>query len=82
MPRRPLRIRPTVAAEIPDLLDLNQRLIPGVAHLDDDVAKRAFVQSLTYPGSAMFLDLEAGVTVSPCTLVVVPDLALGVSPYG
>ncbi|SKA30590.1 Ribosomal protein S18 acetylase RimI [Consotaella salsifontis] len=77
-----LSIRQARQADLPPLLDLYQHLAPGDQRASPELASEIFSRFLTYPGSAIFIGEIASSIVSSCTLVVVPNLTRGGSPYG
>lgn len=80
-PETRLSIRPATRADLSCLLDLYQHLSAGDERPKDSVACEAFERFLAYPGSAIFLGEIGGVLVASCTLVVIPNLTRGASPY-
>lgn len=77
-----LHIRSATADDLPALLALYQHLIPGDAAPTPEAASLLLSQIQTYPNSAIFLGETAGQLVTSCTLIVIPNLTRGGSPYG
>lgn len=81
MPKSSLTIDRATRGDIPRLLDLYEHLIPGDERADDGAAIEAFERFLTYSGSAILIGEVDGVLAASCTLVVVPNLTRGATPY-
>jgi GNAT superfamily N-acetyltransferase len=77
-----LTTRPATRADLPGLLDLYQHLDPEDDRPTLDTAARVLDRFLAYAGSAILLGEVDGALVASCTLVVVPNLTRGGSPYG
>ncbi len=77
-----LHIRSATKGDLPGLLALYQYLIPGDAAPTPAAATAILTQIQTYPNSAIFLGETAGQLVTSCTLIVIPNLTRGGSPYG
>lgn len=76
-----LHIRSATADDLPALLALYQHLIPGDATPTPAAASMILSQFLTNPNSAIFLGETTGQLVTSCTLIVIPNLTRGGSPY-
>ena len=76
-----LQIRSAIESDLPALLALYQSLIPGDAAPTSAAACATLAQFLTYPNSAIFLGETSGQLVTSCTLIVIPNLTRGGSPY-
>lgn len=77
----PLCIRSACADDLPALLALYQHLIPGDLQPNPDRAHAILSQFLATDGNQIVLGEVAGQLVASCTLVVVPNLTRGGSPY-
>jgi ribosomal protein S18 acetylase RimI-like enzyme len=82
MDTRSLHIRPAGPDDLPALLDLYTHLTTGDAPVSGERAVEVFEQFLAYRGSAIFVAETEGLIAASCTLVVVPNLTRGGSPYG
>jgi GNAT superfamily N-acetyltransferase len=76
-----LIIRTAGGNDLPALLALYRHL-----HPDDDIVPLAkasdiLTQVLLYPGSAIFVGLRDDAVVATCTLIVIPNLTRGGTPY-
>ncbi|MBL4917926.1 GNAT family N-acetyltransferase [Szabonella alba] len=78
----PIQIREANRSDLSRLLALYQHLVPDDAVPSRDVASSIFDRFLGYEGSAIFVGETCGHFVASCTLVVVPNLTRGGSPYG
>lgn len=78
----PLSIRAACPDDVAALLELYQHLIPGDARPTPETARAILTRFQGYPGSQIFLGDVAGRPVTTCTLVVVPNLTRGGTPYG
>ncbi|MET3596107.1 hypothetical protein ABID26_005524 [Mesorhizobium shonense] len=67
--------------DLPTLLDLYQHLAPGDARPMPDRAEEVFDQFMAFGGSAILIGEVGGVLAASCSLVVVPNLTRGGSPY-
>ena len=76
-----LTIRPAGGSDLPDLLQLYMYLHPDVPPPAPDDAARILADLARYPGSAVFVGCLGRHLVSPCTLIVVPNLTRGGTPY-
>jgi GNAT superfamily N-acetyltransferase len=77
-----LRIRQASQTDLAALLDLYQQLIPDDSRPSPEQSIKIFERFLTYQGSAIFLGEIDERLVATCTLVVIPNLTRGGSPYG
>jgi len=82
MSHESLRIRRASRNDLPRLLDLYQHLAPGDVRPTSGHAEEVFDQFMAYGGSAIFVGEIGEVLASSCSLVVVPNLTRGGSPYG
>jgi GNAT superfamily N-acetyltransferase len=82
MERESLHIRHAGRNDLSGLLDLYQHLAPGDVRPTPDRAAEVFDQFAAYGGSAIFVGEISGVLAASCSLVVVPNLTRGGSPYG
>jgi GNAT superfamily N-acetyltransferase len=76
-----LTIRTAGRNDLPSLLELYRQL-----HPDDEIvplaeASHILEQCQRYAGSAIFLGLRDDVVVATCTLIVIPNLTRGGTPY-
>jgi GNAT superfamily N-acetyltransferase len=77
-----LNIRQAGRADLLDLLDLYQHLASGDGRPTPESAAEIFDRFLAYSGSAIFIGEVDSVLATSCSLVVVPNLTRGGSPYG
>ncbi len=77
-----LDVRVAQRGDLPAVLKLYPYLNPGDPDVPIAEAERIWEQYQRYPGSAVFIGLVAGVPVTTCALVVVPNLTRGGAPYG
>ncbi|MDO9061642.1 MAG: GNAT family N-acetyltransferase [Bradyrhizobium sp.] len=77
-----LTIRTADQNDLPSLLALYGQLHPDDGTMSPAAARNILAQFLRYPGSAIFLGLRDGAVVTTCTLIVVPNLTRGGTPYG
>ncbi len=75
-------IRIAKVCDIEVLLELYTHLSPEEPPAPLDKARTALEQLSNYPGSGIFLGETDGTTVASCTLIVVPNLTRGATPYG
>ncbi len=80
MPRE-LTIKTANQNDLPSLLALYKQLHPDDETMSPAVASNVLAQILRYPGSAIFLGLRDGAVVTTCTLIVIPNLTRGGTPY-
>jgi GNAT superfamily N-acetyltransferase len=78
---RDLRIRVAQLDDLQRLLDLYQHLSPQDVRCAPDEAVAVYERFLRYPGSAILIGLINGEIVASCTLVVIPNLTRGGTPY-
>lgn len=78
----PLHIRSASPDDLSALLDLYQHLTPGDARLPPQRAAQVFELFLAYSGSVILVGEFGGHLAASCSLVVVPNLTRGGSPYG
>jgi GNAT superfamily N-acetyltransferase len=76
-----LSIRMAGPADLPDLMDLYQHLTPGDERPTDDDAANILDELGRFAGSGVLVGLVDDVIVASCTLVVMPNLTRGGSPY-
>jgi len=77
-----LDVRVAERRDLPAVLKLYPDLNPDDPDVATVDAERIWDQFQRYPGSAIFIGLVAGVAVTTCTLVVIPNLTRGGAPYG
>jgi GNAT superfamily N-acetyltransferase len=68
--------------DLPKLLDLYQHLTEGDERPTLKAAAEILDLLCAYQGSAIFVGYLGDVLVTSCTLIVVPNLTRGGSPYG
>jgi GNAT superfamily N-acetyltransferase len=78
----PIQFREANRSDLPRLLALYEHLVPDDEALSLEVASCILDRFLGYEGSAIFVGETRGHLVASCTLVVVPNLTRGGSPYG
>jgi GNAT superfamily N-acetyltransferase len=78
---RRLVIRSAGAADLPQLLDLYRHLDAEDMRCPADTAGEVFERFLRYDGSAILIGLVGDALVSSCTVVVIPNLTRGGTPY-
>jgi len=76
-----LQTRAAQRRDLPDLLELYRHLDPDDARCPLDQAVAVFERFLRYPGSAILLGLVGREVVASCTVVVIPNLTRGGTPY-
>lgn len=76
-----LVIRPAAQPDLPALLALYAQLHPDALDPAPGDAARILGEFSRYPGSAVLVGWLGPLLVSTCTLVVVPNLARGGTPY-
>ena len=76
-----LTIRAANQSDLPSLLGLYKHLHPSDEIMSLETAGNILTQVLRYPGSAIFLGLRDDAVVTTCTLIVVPNLTRGGTPY-
>ncbi len=78
-----LSVRRALQQDLPQLFDLYRHLNPEDAPPPaPDVARNILTQLSRYDGSAIFVGEVAGTLAASCTLIVIPNLTRGGSPYG
>jgi GNAT superfamily N-acetyltransferase len=82
MEHTPLHIRRACRDDLPALLDLYQYLAPGDDRPTPDCAAEIFDRFMAYSGSGIFVGEVGSILATSCSLVVVPNLTRGGSPYG
>lgn len=82
MPPQELVIRSAVDADLGALQDLYRHLHPGDPAPHPEEAVRILDSLSRYAGSAVLLGICDGVIATTCTLIVIPNLTRGGSPYG
>lgn len=75
-------IRHATHDDLGPLVDLYQHLIPGDDRPEPDQAARIFDRFLSCSGNAIFIATIDAQPVASCTLVVIPNLTRGGTPYG
>ena len=76
-----LTIRTAGQNDLSSLLALYGQLHPDNETMSPVAASNNLAQFLRYPGSAIFLGLRDDAVVTTCTLVVIPNLTRGGTPY-
>jgi len=76
-----LNIRPADRDDLPALLALYRQLHPDDEPLPLAVARNRLEQLLLYPGSSILIGLRGDALVATCTLIVIPNLTRGATPY-
>lgn len=76
-----LVIRAADQADIPALLNLYGHLDPGDTRCPEGKAAFIFERFSAYPGSAILIGLVGAEMVASCTVVVIPNLTRGGTPY-
>jgi GNAT superfamily N-acetyltransferase len=82
MEQKSLQIRRARRDDLSCLLDLYQHLAPGDPRPTPDQAAEVLDRFMAYDGSAILVGEIGGILVASCSLVVVPNLTRGGSPYG
>ena len=78
-----LAVRQASPDDLPQLFDLYRHLNPEDAPPPAPDAARGILTRLScYEGSAIFVGEVADTLVASCTLIVIPNLTRGGSPYG
>ncbi len=77
-----LECRAAGQADLPGLLPLYRDLNPNDAETGLADAERNWLLLRRYPGSEVFLGCVGESIVTSCTLVVIPNLTRGGTPYG
>ena len=76
-----LAIRAAEQTDLPALLDLYRHLIPEDAHCPDDKAADILERLANFEGSAVLIALIGTDLVASCTVIVIPNLTRGGTPY-
>ena len=76
-----LLIRPAQQDDLQDLLDLYHHLDAQDARCAVNEAVAVFERFLLYLGSAILIGLIKGELIASCTVIVVPNLTRGGTPY-
>jgi GNAT superfamily N-acetyltransferase len=76
-----LAIRAAEQTDLPALLDLYRHLIPEDAQCPDDKAADILERLANFEGSAVLIALIGTDLVASCTLIVIPNLTRGGTPY-
>ncbi|TQI72534.1 L-amino acid N-acyltransferase YncA [Bosea sp. AK1] len=76
-----LVIRPAEQADLPALLDLYRHLVPDDARCPDDEAADILGRLRNFEGSAVLIGLLGTDLVASCTVIVIPNLTRGGTPY-
>jgi GNAT superfamily N-acetyltransferase len=76
-----LTIRTAGRNDLPSLLELYGQLHPDDETVPLAEASRILAQCLRYSGSAIFVGLRDDAVVATCTLIVIPNLTRGGTPY-
>jgi GNAT superfamily N-acetyltransferase len=82
MDKKSLHVRHAHKEDLPALLELYQHLTPDDAMPAPGVADDIFERFKAYAGSVILVGEIDGILVATCSLVVVPNLTRGGSPYG
>ncbi|WP_320201254.1 GNAT family N-acetyltransferase [Agrobacterium sp. rho-13.3] len=77
-----LQVRAANRSDLPQLLDLYQHLSAGDARPTLAEAEKVFEHFNAYSGSVIFIGEVDGLVVVSCSLIVVPNLTRGGTPYG
>lgn len=76
-----LSISAVGARDLPDLLDLYTHLVAEDPPLSNETAATILSRIASIKGSAIFLGRVEQTAVASCTLMVIPNLTRGGSPY-
>jgi GNAT superfamily N-acetyltransferase len=76
-----LQIRPARQDNLQDLLDLYRHLDAQDVRCAPDQAVAIFERFLLYPGSAILIGFIGRDLVASCTVIIVPNLTRGGTPY-
>lgn len=76
-----LTIRAAGRADLPALLELYGHLDAADVRCPDDKAEAILERFGAYAGSAILMGFIAGKAVTSCTIVVIPNLTRGGTPY-
>lgn len=80
MPER-LVIKTASAEDLPALFALYQHLTPDDTPPDPETARAILARFQAYEGSQIFLGETDGQLVASCSLIVIPNLTRGGTPY-
>jgi GNAT superfamily N-acetyltransferase len=76
-----LVIRPANQTDLPRLLDLYVHLNPDDARSSPEYAAAILDHLIRYEGSVVLVGVIGSVLITTCTLVVIPNLTRGGTPY-
>ena len=76
-----LNIRTAAENDLPALLALYRQLHPDDEPVPLAVASNRLAQLLRYPGSSILVGIRDDALVATCTLIVIPNLTRGATPY-
>jgi GNAT superfamily N-acetyltransferase len=76
-----LNIRTANRNDLPPLLELYGQLHPEDEPVSLAVARNRLEQLLLYPGSSILVGIRGDALVATCTLIVIPNLTRGATPY-
>jgi GNAT superfamily N-acetyltransferase len=76
-----LNIRTANQNDLPALLELYRQLHPDDESVPLAVASSQLEQLLRYPGSSILVGIRGDAPVATCTLIVIPNLTRGATPY-
>lgn len=76
-----LVIRAAEPADLPALQDLYRHLIPDDAPCPDDMAAEILARLQSFEGSAVLIGFLGTELVASCTVIVIPNLTRGGTPY-
>ena len=76
-----LNIRTANQNDLPPLLELYRQLHPEDEPVSLVVARNQLEQLLLYPGSSILVGIRGDALVATCTLIVIPNLTRGATPY-
>jgi N-acetylglutamate synthase-like GNAT family acetyltransferase len=76
-----LQIRSATKDDLPSLLKLYRHLISDDPILNEADASKILDQLHRYEGSSILIGLSDGEIVSSCTLIIIPNLTRGGTPY-
>lgn len=74
-------VRPAEKSDLANLVELYFHLDANDQPCPPDEAPRVFEQFLQYKGSAILLGFCEGTLVASCTVIVIPNLTRGGTPY-
>jgi GNAT superfamily N-acetyltransferase len=76
-----LKFRSAISDDLEKLQELYQHLIPGDERCPPELGKEIFAQLSKFEGSAILVGEINGELVTSCTLIVIPNLTRGGTPY-